>query len=181
MASGATMQGKEAHGPAVAPGDETALAVIGAASFLESYAGVVDGAAIVRHCAERQTPAVYAAALADPAQALWMCEMAPGAAPVGYLHLTAPDLPIHTRPSDLEIKRIYVLSKLQRAGLGRRLLQLAEDHARANGAERLVLGVYKGNAKALSFYDRVGFTRIGERDFDVGGAIDSDWVLAKPL
>lgn len=63
------------------PGDEAALALVGAATFLETYAGVVDGAAIVRHCAQRQTEAVYAAALADPEQALWLAEAAPGAAP----------------------------------------------------------------------------------------------------
>ena len=49
------------------PGDGEALALIGAASFLESYAGVVDGAGIIRHCATKHTPAVYEAALADPA------------------------------------------------------------------------------------------------------------------
>lgn len=162
-------------------GDEVALATVGAATFLESYAGAVDGAAIVRHCAQRQSEAVYAAALDDPAQALWICEMAPGAAPVAYLHLTAPDLPIQTDPDDLEIKRIYVLSRLHGAGLGRRLLEAAEAHARAQGAQRLLLGVYKANASALAFYDRVGFERIGERDFDVGGVVYSDWVLAKSL
>jgi len=164
-----------------APPDAAALAVIGAATFLESYAGVVDGGAVVRHCRERHAEAVYAAALDAPEEALWIAELAPGAAPVGYAHLTAPDLPVETQPHDREIKRIYVLSKLQGSGLGRRLLSAAEEHARARGARRLLLGVYKGNAPALAFYDRVGFERIGERDFDVGGVVYEDWVLAKTL
>jgi hypothetical protein len=99
-------------------GDQNALALVGAATFLESYAGVVDGGAIIRHCAERHTPEVYAKALEAPGHALWLAEMAPGAAPVGYLHLTPPDLPVETRPDDLEIKRIYVLASLHRSGLG---------------------------------------------------------------
>lgn len=159
-------------------GDQDALALVGAATFLESYAGVVDGGAIVRHCAERHTPAVYHAALETPGHALWLAEQAPGAAPVGYLHLTGPDLPIETRDTDLEIKRIYVLSRLHGAGLGRRLLDQAVDHARSAGAERLLLGVYKGNARALGFYDRMGFVQIGTRQFDVGGRVYDDWVLA---
>ncbi|MEO1038436.1 MAG: GNAT family N-acetyltransferase [Pseudomonadota bacterium] len=163
------------------PGDEQALAAIGAATFLESYAGVVDGAAIVRHCAERQTARVYADALADPDQALWICEMAPGAAPVGYLHLAAPDLPIESGPHDLEIKRIYVLSKFHGEGLGRRLLDAADRHAAEYGASRLLLGVYKKNAPALRFYDRAGFSIVGERAFDVGGQVYDDWVLEKIL
>jgi ribosomal protein S18 acetylase RimI-like enzyme len=164
-----------------ASADAPALALVGAATFLESYSGVIDGGALMRHCAEKQTETVYAAALADRDQALWLAEAAPGAAPVGYLHLAPPDLPVETGPDDLEIKRIYVLDKLQRSGLGAQLLAACEGEARARGAARLLLGVYKGNARALSFYDRVGFARCGERAFDVGGTVYQDWVLAKPI
>lgn len=163
------------------PGDEAALALVGAASFLESYAGVVDGQALVRHCQERHTPAVYARALADPAQALWLAEMAPGAAPVGYLHLTPPDLPVPTGPRDVEIKRIYVLSRLHASGLGRRLMDTAIAHAREGGHANLVLGVYKGNTRALAFYGRAGFEALGEREFDVGGQVYCDWVMGRAL
>lgn len=159
-------------------GDENALALVGAATFLESYAGVVDGGAIIRHCAERHTPAVYAAALETTGHALWLAEQAPGAAPVGYLHLTPPDLPVEIRVDDLEIKRIYVLASLHRSGLGRRFLSEAVTHARSRQTSRLLLGVYKNNDRALAFYQRMGFEQIGTRQFDVGGRIYDDWVLA---
>lgn len=162
-------------------GDERALALVGAATFLESYAGVVDGAAIVRHCFERHTPQVYAEALADPAHALWIAETAPGAAPVGYLHLGPPDLPVDVRPGDIEMKRIYVLSKLHRSGLGLMLLNAGLAHARAAGSKRILLGVYKQNARAIGFYEAHGFKSVGERQFDVGGAVYCDWVMAKDL
>ncbi|MEQ8433873.1 MAG: GNAT family N-acetyltransferase [Oceanicaulis sp.] len=159
--------------------DAAAIALVGAATFLESYAGVIDGAALVRHCAEKQTEAVYAAAVADPAQRLWLGRL--DGAPVGYLHLTAPDLPVHTQEGDLEIKRIYVLSRLHGTGLGRRLLAFAEDHGRAVGAKTLLLGVYKQNHRALGFYGRMGFESVGEREFDVGGVTYQDWVLGKAV
>ncbi|TGY90509.1 GNAT family N-acetyltransferase [Marinicauda algicola] len=159
--------------------DAAALALAGKATFLESYAGVVDGAAIRRHCEERQTAAYYEACLADPAHALWIAEVPPGAAPVGYLHLSPPDLPVQTGPGDIEIKRIYLLSKFHGSGAGRALFEAALEEARARGKTRLLLGVYKQNAKALGFYERMGFTRVGEREFDVGGAVYEDWVLAR--
>lgn len=163
------------------PADADALSVVGIATFLESYAGVIDGAGLVRHCGEKQSAQAYAAALAAPDQALWLAEAGPGRAPVGYLHLTPPDLPLETRADDLEIKRIYVLAKLQRSGLGRLMLNSAALYAREHKARRLLLGVYKKNERALAFYDRVGFERIGERAFDVGGVTYQDWVLAKRL
>lgn len=164
-----------------APADAPALALVGAATFLETYAGVVDGAAIVRHCAQRQTESVYAAALADAQQALWLAEAAPGAAPVGYLHLAPPDLPVETRPGDIEMKRIYVLSKLHRSGLGLMLLQAGLAHARATARKRMLLGVYKHNERAIGFYKAHGFHSIGERQFDVGGAVYCDWVMARAI
>ncbi|XBQ16536.1 MAG: GNAT family N-acetyltransferase [Oceanicaulis sp.] len=162
-----------------APADASAVALVGAASFLESYAGVIDGGALVRHCAERQTAPVYERAIRDTAQAVWLAEL--DGAPVGYLHLSPPDLPVAVEETDLEIKRIYVLSRFQRGGVGRRLLYEAEACARRAGGERLLLGVYKENARALAFYERMGFETVGERDFDVGGTTYQDWVLGKPL
>lgn len=164
-----------------AKGDGEALALIGAASFLESYAGVVDGAGIIRHCATKHTSAVYEAALADPAQALWLAGMAPGDAPVGYLHLAEPDLPFPVAPGDIEIKRIYVLSRLHGSGLGRRLMETALVHARDTGRSQLLLGVYKGNTRALAFYGRMGFEAIGERSFDVGGRVYDDWIMGRAV
>jgi diamine N-acetyltransferase len=163
------------------PGDGEALALIGAASFLESYAGVVDGAGIIRHCAHKHTASVYEAALADPLQGLWLAEMAPGGAPVGYLHLSPPDLPVPYAPGDIEIKRIYVLSRLHGAGLGRRLMETALSHAREAGRTSLILGVYKGNARALAFYGRMGFEALGERQFDVGGNVYCDWIMGRAV
>ncbi|MGJ3230180.1 MAG: N-acetyltransferase family protein [Oceanicaulis sp.] len=161
------------------PADAASLALVGAATFLESYAGVIDGGALVRHCAEKQTEPVYAAALADSDQRLWLAELE--GAPVGYLHLTPPDLPVPTRAGDLEIKRIYVLSRLHGSGLGRELLALAEADARERGARSILLGVYKDNSRALGFYGRMGFETVGERDFNVGGVTYHDWVLGKAL
>ena len=163
------------------PGDEAALALVGAASFLESYAGIVDGQGIIRHCRERHTEAVYARALADASQSLWLAEIAPGHAAVGYLHLAAPDLPVPTGPNDIEIKRIYVLSRLHGTGLGRQLVGTALEHARTAGHTSVVLGVYKGNERALAFYGRAGFEALGEREFDVGGNVYCDWVMGRAV
>lgn len=163
------------------PGDGDLLALIGKATFLESYAGLVDGQAIVRHCQERQSIGYYSSVLADSAHALWLAEVEPGPAPVGYLHLAPPDLPVETRANDIEIKRIYLLSRFHGSGSGRALLEAAEEEARARKMGRLLLGVYKGNEKALRFYEKAGFEKVGERKFDVGGAVYEDWVLGREV
>ncbi len=43
------------------PGDEAALALVGQASFLETYAGTLRNADILEHCAGKHSQAVYRA------------------------------------------------------------------------------------------------------------------------
>ncbi|MGO1001486.1 GNAT family N-acetyltransferase [Lysobacter sp. CA196] len=162
--------------------DAGALALVGAASFLETFAGILHGRDIVEHCRQQHTHAVYADWLIDPGAALWLAETAEGAAPVGYALLTPPKLPLpDLGEGDLELKRIYLLSRFHGGGVGRELMQQAVAEARARGARRLLLGVYAGNAKALAFYARSGFEQVGERRFQVGGNSYGDAILALDL
>ncbi|SNS82778.1 Ribosomal protein S18 acetylase RimI [Sphingomonas laterariae] len=155
------------------------LALVGAATFLESFAGILDGAAIVEHCARQHDAGVYARYLQAGASA-WLAEAAEGGAPIGYALVTAPDLP-GAEPGDLELKRIYTLSRCHGGGLGAALMRHAVDRAAAQGASRLLLGVYGQNARAIAFYRKQGFEQIGERRFRVGHRDYDDVVLARPL
>lgn len=157
--------------------DAEALALIGRATFLETFAGVLSGDAILGHCATANSAEAYAAYLAKGSRA-WLAEAAPGAAPVGFALLTAPELDA-AQPGDIELKRIYLLSRFHGTGVGMALMDAAV--AAARGSARLLLGVYAGNDRAIAFYTRNGFTRIGERRFDVGGTAYEDIVLARSL
>jgi ribosomal protein S18 acetylase RimI-like enzyme len=162
-------------------GDEHALALLGAATFLEAYAGLVNGQDLVAHARHQHAPAVYAAWLADGQSRLWIATVEPGAAPVGYLVLTQPDLPVATGPGDLEVKRIYVLGRFRQGGVGARLMAAAAAHAQGCGGGRLLLGVYVRNATALAFYARYGFVQVGTRRFQVGEHHYDDFVLGFPV
>ena len=93
----------------------------------------------------------------------------------------APDLPIDLQPGDLELKRIYVLTRFYGTGCGASLLDQAIAHAHANKAPRLLLGTYEGNHRAMAFYEKHGFETIGTRKFDVGGKVFDDIIMAKDL
>jgi ribosomal protein S18 acetylase RimI-like enzyme len=163
------------------PGDEATLSLVGQATFLETYAGVLGGQAIVTHCGRVHSTQQYRLLLDDPRHALWLAEIEPGAAPVGYAMVSPSDFPGANAIGDLQLKRIYLLSRFQGGGLGRRLAETAVSHARTHGAERLLLGVYAANEKALAFYARAGFEQIGTRTFNVGGVDYDDKVMAKKL
>jgi ribosomal protein S18 acetylase RimI-like enzyme len=161
------------------PGDEEALALAGAATFLETFAGLLAGPDILAHCRGQHAASRYAAWLADAKHRLCLAELK--GAPVGFVVLSPPDLPVATTPDDIELKRIYLLHRFQGGGLGRRLVEWSVAQARSLGKKRLLLGVKADNTAALAFYDRVGFVRIGERKFLVGAMLCDDYILSLAL
>lgn len=162
-------------------GDEAALALVGQATFLETFAGVLDGKDIVNHCAQAHAAGVYREWLADSRFASWLVESVPGHAPVGLMVVAPPQLPLPDTAGDLELKRIYLLGRFQGGGVGKRLVATAVAHATAAGAGRLLLGVYAHNHAAIGFYERVGFTKVGTRTFNVGGKDYDDNIMALTL
>lgn len=162
-------------------GDEAALALVGQATFLETFAGILDGKDIVAHCEHAHAVGLYRDWLADPAYALWLIESHPGSAPVGYMVVAPAQLPLPDSAGDLEVKRIYLLGKFQGGGLGKRLIASAITHSRAAGARRLLLGVYAHNKPAIGFYLRAGFRELGCRKFNVGGKDYDDNIMGIAL
>lgn len=163
------------------PGDEEALALIGQATFLETFSGVLDGTAIVEHCRKAHSSAQYAAWIQDGRSAVWLAEVAPGNAPVGYIVAAPAELPSADPEQDLELKRIYLLGRYQGGGTGRRLLAEAITFATSAGSARLLLGVYAGNRSAQAFYRRQGFSQVARRTFYVGGKGYDDYVMGLEL
>ena len=154
-----------------------ALALIGAASFLDAFAGELEGAAIIAHCAEKHSPGAYRQYFEAGCHA-WLAESANGGAPIGFALTGPPDLAAAGQ-GDLELKRIYTLSRFFGTGLGKDLMECAVDAGA--GCERVILGVYTKNTRALRFYEKHGFAIIGTRQFQVGGNVYDDKVLARPI
>jgi diamine N-acetyltransferase len=101
---------------------------------------------------------------------------------VGFSLVGSADLPgSSTDGSDVELKRIYILSKFHGAGAGLKLMNLAIEYAQQHGFARLLLGVYAGNGRARAFYSKHGFIEIAERQFQVGNRLYDDVVLARAL
>ena len=169
--------------------DAQALALVGAATFLEAFTWMLPGADIVAHCAEQHNAALYSRYLAAPDTRITLATSGADA-PVGYVMLAAPDLPTFAvLPTDIELKRIYLFSRFRTApvtghsGLrpAQALLNAAIADGRAIGRTRLLLGTHANNLRAIAFYRRNGFTEAGTRTFQVGTQCCCDLIFAKPL
>ena len=182
--------------------DAPALALTGAATFLEAFTWMLPGADINAHALKNHTADAYTHYLADPNTRITVAVTGPAAgfpdepgSIVGYVLLCTPELPtIDVVPTDIELKRIYLFSRFRPAPVldaagtplsnlrpAQALMDAAVADARALGAARLLLGTHATNLRAIAFYHRNGFTQVGTRVFQVGSQQCCDLIFAKPL
>jgi ribosomal protein S18 acetylase RimI-like enzyme len=155
--------------------DANRLSLVASATFLETFAGKINGNALVAHCESAHAPD-YLGKLLDTGARAWLAEM--DDAPVGYALLNEPELEA-AQAGDIELKKIYLLSRFHGSGIAGRLFDAAL--AGSAGYRRLLLGVKQDNDRAITFYSRNGFVQIATRRFDVGGTLYDDVVLARAL
>jgi len=177
--------------------DAPALALVGAATFLEAFTWMLPGADILAHAAKNHTAQAYAHYLADPNTRITLALAGPPLgfsiepdAPIGYAMLCTPELPsFAVLPTDIELKRIYLFSRFRSSPVtghpnlrpAQALLDAAIADARALHRNRLLLGTHASNLRAIAFYRKNGFTEAGTRTFQVGNQLCQDLIFAKSL
>ena len=169
--------------------DAARLSQLGAATFRETFEGENTPEDMARYLGEAFTPDKQAAEITDPTGIVLLAEHggssgdARGDAElVGYVHLVSGPAPAAVQgPRPLEIKRLYVARAWHGQRVAQALMDAAIDAARGRGAETLWLGVWERNPRAVAFYAKYGFTRVGEHTFVLGADAQTDWVLARSL
>jgi GNAT superfamily N-acetyltransferase len=89
-----------------------------------------------------------------------------GGHPVGVINLSPEDEPecdiVDWKDQDgrfLVASRLAVMPEMQKQGLGRSLMNFAEDFARRGGYSSIRLLAYKGNGSLLRWYEMLGYER----------------------
>lgn len=124
---------------------------------------------------ERVTPGEVEALLADPLVTMLVARDAGGL--TGCVAVTRRDARL------AYLGMLCVRPDLQSAGLGRRLLDAAEDQARADGIAVMEMTVIDSRDSLIAWYERRGYARSGEtRPFPVPRDPPITFVvLEKPL
>ncbi|MBJ7413837.1 MAG: GNAT family N-acetyltransferase [Phenylobacterium sp.] len=161
------------------PADAETLAALGARTFCETFAHLYDPADLSAFLAEAYDVPRTRRDLADPAKASWLVEA--GGQAIGYASVGPCGLPHpEVTPACGELKRIYFLKDRQGGGLGKALFATAIDWLQADGPRAVWIGVWSENFGAQRFYERHGFTKVGEYGFAVGKTVDREFILRRP-
>ena len=165
--------------------DATRLSQLGTSTFRETFEGENTPDDMARYLAEAFTPERQAAEITDSSSVVLLAERpdAFGAEKlVGYAHLISGPAPPEVKGlAPMELKRLYVTRSWQGKGVAQALMDAALSAARDRGAKTLWLGVWERNLRAIAFYSKYGFARVGEHTFVLGSDAQTDWLLARPL
>jgi GNAT superfamily N-acetyltransferase len=162
------------------PADALCLGALGLQVFLDTYAteGIRPG--LAREALEHFSPPAMVAALAAPGAEIVVAERAGHLVAFAELAHGATHALVGTRPA-CELARLYVQAPFVGAGLGRRLLRESEARAAARGAQVLWLTAWSGNARALAFYARSGYTDVGLTHYEFDGQAFENRAFAREL
>lgn len=163
--------------------DAAALAVLARRTFSETFAAANDPADLAVFLDATYGTEIQLAELRDPALTYLVAEHETQLVAFALLRRGA-SLPCISDPTALELQRFYVRGDSHGTGLAQRLMAACLDTARAAGAAgatTLFLGVWEHNPRAIRFYEKQGFTTVGEHTFRVGSDDQRDLVLARPI
>ena len=76
--------------------------------------------------------------------------------------------------SKIELSKIYLLPECHGKGVASLLMEKALRYAKNVGAKVVTLSVFHGNNRAISFYKKYGFKKVGSIDFPMGNEIHRD-------
>jgi ribosomal protein S18 acetylase RimI-like enzyme len=163
-----------------AGGDAAALAELAERTFRDAFARQNTAEDMDLHCRTHYGEAIQAAEIGDPGRVTLLCQE--GDRLVGYGQLRwagAPPCVAASKPA--EIQRIYVDAPWHGKGVAQSLMASLLDAATAGGADVAWLGVWERNHRAIAFYEKSGFSTVGDHVFVVGADPQRDLVLARRL
>ncbi|HVZ29029.1 MAG TPA: N-acetyltransferase [Asticcacaulis sp.] len=169
------------HAQAVTAADLSALSALATETFSETFGHLYPPEDLRAFLARHYTSEALAAEMAGDKQ-FWRMIRDDDSAAVAYVQCAPVGLPHPAaRPdSEGEIKRLYVHSRAQGAGLGKQLMALALDHFAAQyGDAPQWIGVWSLNHRAQALYKSYGFEKVGEYQFPVGGTLDDEFILRR--
>ncbi len=166
-------------------GDAGALAELAAVTFPLACPPSSSPANIAAHLAATLSGASFVRYLADPDTTVLVLDA--GSSLRGYSMLISrptrdPDVAdaLTLLPS-VELSKCYVHPDHHGLGAAAELMHATVLAAAATGARGIWLGVNDQNARAIRFYVKAGFRQVGTKSFRLGGTVEHDFVLERPL
>lgn len=164
----------------VKPEEAADFAKLGANLFAETFAEFNDPQDMAQYLAESFSVEKINQELSDPNAHCFYAYK--NSMPIGCMKviLNQTDASF-TGIKTAELSRLYVAKAYHNHKVGASLMQFAIDFTLDHQAQKLILGVWENNQKAINFYHNWGFVKTGILQFKLGNDLQQDWSMEKKL
>lgn len=162
------------------PDDAGLLADLGSRTFGDAFGQQNAESDMKAYLASAFGERIQAEEIADERSVFLVAEVA--GETTGYARLRRSDAPPAIpgqRP--IEIVRFYSEQAWIGRGVGPALMAKCLELAASMGGDVVWLSTWDRNARALAFYEKWGFMRVGGQQFHVGDDVQSDHLLARAV
>lgn len=159
------------------PSDSPLLAQIGRISLLESHGHSQPIEIMQAYVSRSFSEAACRTELADKSNIFYAVYY--NAQPAGYSKIiySRPHPAISIAPVT-KLERLYLLKEFYDLKLGHLMLHQAIENSKKTGDKGMWLEVWKGNERAVRFYERQGFQTVGETRFKLTATHSNPaWVM----
>ncbi len=162
------------------PSDAPSLAVLAERTFRDAFGARNSPNDMDMHCAKYFGPEAQRKEIEERALVTMLAVESGRLVGFSQLHLNKPH-PAVKAVKAAQLGRLYVSADWHRRKVGELLMQDAFDNAKGAGADRIWLGVWEHNPKAIAFYRKMGFEPVGDQAFMLGEDRQRDIVMAAPV
>ena len=171
-----TMMTESIHIALANEGQADLVAEMARKTFIETYGETSNLENLQLHVEAHFTVEQICAELSDPDFRFYLAWI--NGKPVGFTKIRKDRQPKGIQGlKSMEIERIYVLQEFQGFSVGKELMKMVKDLARAEGDQVLWLQVWQKNDKAIQFYRKAGFVVYETATFEFGNEIHQDFLL----
>lgn len=160
--------------------DAPSLAVLAERTFRDAFGARNSPDNMDRHCARAFGTEIQRREIGDPHLLTTVAEARGAMIGFSQLRLSNPHASVAAR-RPAEVHRIYVTAEWQGRGVAQALMQAALGIVASSGCDRLWLGVWEHNPKAIAFYRKLGFEVVGEHAFMLGDERQRDLIMSLPI
>jgi ribosomal protein S18 acetylase RimI-like enzyme len=159
------------------PADAAALASLAERIFRDTFATANDPADVELHCARNFSSTVQLREITDPNLVTIVSER--GDELIGFAQVrVASRIECVSAKHPTELCRFYVSHRWHGSGAGHELMNEVLDTVARLASDRLWLGVWERNDRAVRFYRKFGFAVVGDHTFVLGHDTQRDLVMA---
>lgn len=161
-----------------AASDNTLLAALGAETFRDTFAEQNTAEDMEAYLSASFSPEKQAAELSDPNSRFLIIEAEGQIAGFAHIYFGSTSEGVKAQ-KPMEIIRIYARKAWIGKGIGTQLMQACLDEAQQAGCDEVWLSVWEKNPRAIAFYQKWGFEKVGTHIFQVGSDPQHDFIMAR--